>query len=136
MELAAIETNTIMMKNTVKLSVRWGILFGACCCAAGMAQQPTNANFYKESALFSTRPSETRSSQTIERFGPVGISIDLVQPAFVMKVGKVEAGSPAAATGKFVTGQIIEAINGQKLQDIDPRIQLGNIITEAEAKDG
>ncbi|MCX6873263.1 MAG: DUF6288 domain-containing protein [Verrucomicrobia bacterium] len=102
--------------------------------AAGVA---TGADsFYKEPPLFSTAPSETASFQTIDRFGPVGIGIELHQPAFVMKVKNVEEGSPAAATGKLNKGQIIETINGQKLKDIDPRIQLGDIITAAEAADG
>jgi len=92
--------------------------------------------FYKQPPLFSTAPSEKASSQLIARFGPVGIGIELVQPAFVMKVDHIEKGSPAEATGKLKAGQIIETINGQKLADIDPRIQLGNIITTAEAADG
>ena len=33
-------------------------------------------------------------------------------------------------------GQIIESISGEKLQDIDPRIRLGNFITAAEAAEG
>jgi hypothetical protein len=93
-------------------------------------------SFYKEPPLFSTAPSETTSLQTIDRFGPVGIGIELHQPAFVMMVKNVEEGSPAATTGKLNKGQIIETINGQKLKDIDPRIQLGDIITAAEAADG
>ncbi len=93
-------------------------------------------SFYKEPPLFSTAPSETVSLQTIDRFGPVGIGIELVQPAFVMRVKNVEPGSPAATTGKLNKSQIIETINGQKLKDIDPRIQLGDIITAAEAADG
>ncbi len=72
----------------------------------------------------------------IDRFGPVGMAIELHQPAFVMKVGKLEEGSPAAATGKLKQGQIIESINGGKLKGIDPRIQLGQIIEAAEATDG
>lgn len=93
-------------------------------------------SFYKRPALFSTRPSETKSLQTIKRFGPVGMGIDLVQPAFAMKIHSIEEGSPAAATGKLKKSQIIETINGQKLKDIDPRIQLGQILAEAEATDG
>jgi C-terminal processing protease CtpA/Prc len=38
---------------------------------------------------------------------PVGIGINLVQPAFQMQVKNVEPGSPAAATGKLKPGQII-----------------------------
>jgi hypothetical protein len=94
------------------------------------------SSYYKSPALFSTRPSESKSLQTIKRFGPVGMGIDLVQPAFTMKIHNIEEGSPAAATGKLKSGQIIETINGQKLADIDPRIQLGQILAAAEAHDG
>jgi hypothetical protein len=93
--------------------------------------------FYQESkGLFSTRPDETKSLQNIKRFGPVGMGFELLQPAFVMRISNIEEGSPAAATGKLKTGQIIESINGQKLADIDPRIQLGRILAEVEATDG
>ena len=102
-------------------------------CAA--AESPAKG-FYQQVPLFSTAPSEIQSSQLVERFGPVGIGIELVQPAFGMKVKNVEKGSPAEATGKLKTGQVIETINGQKLADIDPRIQLGKIIAAAEAGDG
>ena len=99
------------------------------------AQQPPAA-FYKEPALFSTAPGAEKSVHTIGRFGPVGMSIELHQPAFTMWVGGIEPGSPAEATGKFKKGQIIESINGQTLKDIDPRIQLGQILEKAEATDG
>jgi hypothetical protein len=102
-------------------------------CAA--AEAPATG-FYQQPPLFSTAPAETASSQLIARFGPVGIGIELVQPAFVMKVASIEKGSPAESTGKLKPGQLIETINGRKLKDIDPRIQLGNIITAAEATDG
>ena len=93
-------------------------------------------SFYKEPQLFSKAPDEKKSVNTVDRFGPVGMSIELHQPAFVMHVGKIEEGSPAAATGKLKTGQIIESINGETLKDIDPRIQLGQMIEKAEATDG
>ena len=96
----------------------------------GFAENP---EFYKDPSLFSTRPSEKKSLQNIKRFGPVGMGIDLIQPAFTMRIANVEEGSPAAATGKLKTGQIIESINGQKLEDIDPRIQLAGSIEQAEA---
>ena len=93
-------------------------------------------SFYKEPyGLFSTRPDEKKSLQNIKRFGPVGLSIDLVQPAFTMKIHAVEAGSPAEEA-KLRPGQFIESINGQQLAEIDPRIQLGRILAEAEAGDG
>jgi hypothetical protein len=93
-------------------------------------------SFYKDPPLFSTCPDQTASMTTVDRFGPVGIGIELHQPAFVMKVKNVEPGSPAAAAGTLARGQVIERINGQALADIDPRIQLGNILAEAEATDG
>ncbi|HAS83213.1 MAG TPA: hypothetical protein DCS43_11220 [Verrucomicrobia bacterium] len=104
--------------------------------ARGELAGNTNTSFYRDLPLFSTRADETKAVQSIDRLGPVGIGIELHQPAFVMKVKHVEQGSPAEATGQFKAGQIIETINGQKLQDIDPRIQLGGMITQAEATDG
>lgn len=94
-------------------------------------------SYYRnERGLFSTRPSETSSLTNIKRFGPVGMGIDLIQPAFTMRISHIEDGSPAAESGKLKAGQIIETINGQKLADIDPRIQLGEILAKAEATDG
>ena len=110
-------------------------IFAFCAVGAAAGQARTNS-FYKGPGIFSTRPSDTKSIQTIARFGPVGMGIELGQPAFVMKIKNIEEGSPAAATGKLKKGQIIEAINGQKLADIDPRIQLGQIVADAEASDG
>ena len=93
-------------------------------------------SFYDDSKpLFSMRPDEKKSSNLIGRFGPVGMGIELIQPAFTMRVHGIEPDSPAAAAG-LKPGLIIESINGRKLEKIDPRIQLGNMITEAEAKDG
>ena len=112
-------------------SIFFAVAFG-CLVAPTVAQ-----SFYKNpNGLFSTRPSETKSLQTIDRFGPIGIGIELIQPAFTMRIKNIEEGSPAAETGRLKKGQIIESINGQKLADIDPRIQLGNILAGAEASDG
>jgi len=94
-----------------------------------------NDSFYKEPPLFSTAPDEKTSVNTITRFGPVGMAIELHQPAFTIWVGAVEPGSPAEKAG-LKKGQIIETINNEKLKDIDPRIQLGQIIEKAEATDG
>ena len=97
-----------------------------------------SASYYKEAPPFDPFPQEqpARSPVMIDRFGPVGVGIDLTLPAFGMKLKNVEKGSPAEATGKLKPGQIIESINGQTLKDIDPRIILGAIITRAEATDG
>ena len=111
------------------------LLFTATILMCGAAAAAENS-YYKSPGLFSTRPSETKSLTNIKRFGPVGMGIDLLQPAFVMRISHIEEGSPAAATGKLEKGQIIESINGQKLADIDPRIQLGQILAAAEATDG
>jgi len=95
------------------------------------------ASFYKEPPLFNfTHANESSAKQSIDRFGPVGMSIELRLPPFQMVVGKIEEGSPAEAAGKLKAGQKIESINGQVLKDIDPRIQLAKIISEAEAIDG
>lgn len=94
------------------------------------------SSYYSEPPLFSMAPDPGKSAQPITRFGPVGMSLELIQPAFTIRIGDIEEGSPAAATGKLKKGQIIQSINGEKLADIDPRIQLGNMITAAEAKDG
>lgn len=101
-------------------------------CNMALAKE---GSFYTSRTLFTMRPGETVSKQVIPCFGPVGLAIELHQPAFVMKAGKIEEGSPAEAAG-LKPGMVIESINGQKLADIDPRIQLGSIITQAEATDG
>jgi len=102
----------------------------ALACAA------TADSFYKEAPLFSTAPNEATSVNIIGRFGPVGMAVELHQPAFIMQVGDIEPGSPAEASGKLKKGQIIGSINGQTLKGIDPRIQLGQILEAAEATDG
>ena len=102
-------------------------------CGTASAQQ---SSYYKTpDGVFSTRPGETKSLQNIKRFGPVGMGIDLIQPAFTMRISNIEEGSPAEATGKLKAGQIVESINGEQLADIDPRIQLGQILAAAEATD-
>ncbi|MDB4756323.1 DUF6288 domain-containing protein [Mariniblastus sp.] len=108
-----------------------------CICLVSGLNIAGSQDFYKhQNGLFSTRPSESSSLQTMKRFGPVGMGIDLIQPAFTMRISHIEDGSPAATTGKLKAGQIIETINGQKLADVDPRIQLGQILARAEATDG
>jgi hypothetical protein len=92
--------------------------------------------YQSENALFSMRPDQDTAVTHISRWGPVGISLDLVQPAFTIRIKSIEPGSPAAATGALKPGDFIQTINGHQLHDIDPRIQLGDWITEAEAGDG
>jgi hypothetical protein len=94
---------------------------------------------YKVPPIFFPCPSSTgNKAWAVPNFGPVGIGITL-KPAggsFQMIISNVEKGSPAEATGKLKKGQIIESINGMVLKDKDPRIILGDLITEAEATDG
>lgn len=94
-------------------------------------------DYYKHpNPLFSKRPDPAQSVHHLTGFGPVGMSLDLMKPNFIIKVKAIEPGSPAEKTGKLKPGMIIHAINGEALADIDPRIQLGNMITQAEAADG
>ena len=92
--------------------------------------------YYKVHPMFHPYPEEKLAVQSIDQFGPVGIGIELLQPAFKMRVRNVEEGSPAAATGKLKKGQLIESINGRVMKDMDPRQILGDIIDKAEASDG
>ena len=43
---------------------------------------------------------ETKSLQTIARFGPVGMGIDLIQPAFTMRIKNIEEGSSASPASR------------------------------------
>jgi hypothetical protein len=90
--------------------------------------------YYTEKPIYIPFPQPGKTG-TMKNYGPVGIGINITLPN-EMKINNVEKGSPAEATGKLKKGQIIESINGQTLKDIDPRVQLANILTEAEATDG
>jgi hypothetical protein len=116
--------------------IRFVSIAALAACATLSAASHAADSFYAGPQLFSKAPNPAASLNRISRFGAVGIGLELHQPAFVMKVALVEPGSPAAATGKIAKGQVIESINGQTLAKIDPRIQLGDILTEAEATDG
>ena len=125
------------MNPKVRISCLFaGVLLAASASGADVTSSKFESKFYKEHPLFSTYPKETAARTEVEHFGPVGIGLNLLQPAFQMQVSRVHKGSPAEATGKLKVGQWIETINGEKLKDIDPRIQLGAIITKAEATDG
>ncbi|MBI1337750.1 MAG: hypothetical protein GC164_12420 [Phycisphaera sp.] len=92
--------------------------------------------YYDDSPeLFSMRPDPNTSVTTFTEFGPVGVSLDLLKPDFAIRVKSVEPGSPADKAA-LKPGMMIHTINGEKLANIDPRIQLGNMITKAEATDG
>ncbi len=121
----------------IKFSIKAKLSIGVLTILFPSSFLATAQSFYKEAnGIFSTRPDATKSLQNIKRFGPVGMGIDLIQPAFTMRISHIEEGSPAAVSGKLSEGQVIDSINGKKLADIDPRIQLGKILAEAEASDG
>ena len=124
------------MPSEVRYNLRMQLIQRLLITTLGFTLCVQAESFYKNPALFSTRPSETKSLQHIKRFGPVGLGFDLIQPAFTLRIANVEEGSPAAATGKLQSGQIIASINGEVLAEIDPRIQLGQILAKAEASDG
>ena len=46
--------------------------------------------FYKDGPLFAFTPKENKGGQSVDRFGPVGIGIELTLPAFGMKIKNVE----------------------------------------------
>lgn len=103
------------------------------------AEKKGEGSYYRKRGhqLFNPYPkADSRKPWRVRNFGPVGIGIDLKGPGMTMEISNVEEGSPAAATGRLKKGQIIESINGKVLKDFDPRIILGNLITEAEASDG
>jgi len=112
---------------------RWFWL-GAAAAVLATCTVGTADDYYKETPQFHMYPDPGGARYTIKRFGPVGIGLELRQPAFTMHILNIEEGSPAEASGKLKKGQMIESINGQTLEDIDPRVLLGNMITEAEAK--
>jgi hypothetical protein len=123
-----------IMKMEMMMKMR-PLAFGAAMAAlatSGLAAE----DYYKETPQFHMWPDPGAARYSIKRFGPVGIGLELRQPAFTMHIVNVEEGSPAEASGKLKKGQIIESINGKVLKDEDPRVLLGNWITEAEAKDG
>ena len=124
----------------------------ACVCVLAVASsawsQKQNAATATESAyytsattpLFNPYPENTGRGGgrpwLVRNLGPVGIGINLIRPGMTMQIANVEKGSPAEAAGKLQKGQIIESINGKALEKVDPRILLGDIVTQAEATDG
>ncbi len=111
----------------------WQILALVVMLAPGLMAADT---YYKGTPQFHMYPDPGAPRYSIKRFGPVGIGLELRKPNFTIFITNVEPGSPAEACGKLKKGQVIESINGQTLKDVDPRVLLGNMITDAEAKGG
>ncbi len=116
------------------LGVSWVILGSVADSSAFTG--PYSNPYYKTRPIFHFYPAHDVARYGIDCVGPIGIGLELRQPAFTMHLTHVEPGTPAAATGKLQPGQIIKSMNGHVLKDRDPRIVLGDIITEAEAGDG
>jgi len=113
------------------------LLLGLVTFSLAVPQTQAADSYYSEKPLFSPYPQpDSKKAWNVKNLGPVGIGIDIKAPGMTMVIQNVEAGSPADQTGKLKQGQIIESINGRVLKDRDPRIILGDLVTEAEATDG
>ena len=87
---------TIPNKNIRSAKV-WGYVLGVAFSTVCPAMGKTDS-FFKEPVIFlHSGPNETTTVQSIDRFGPLGIAIELRLPAFRMGVKSVEEGSPEAA---------------------------------------
>jgi hypothetical protein len=115
------------MKSCLMIVLSLGLL-------AGLASAKND--YYTEAPQFHFTPDPDAPRTEVGRFGPIGLALELRKPNFTIYIKGIEDGSPAAATGKLKPGQIIESINGEVLKDIDPRVQLGNMITKIEASGG
>jgi hypothetical protein len=125
--------------KSLSKSISTVISVAAVALSMGTSVAQNNASYYApgEIPIFNPFPNVTdRGPWLVRNLGPVGIGISLTRPGMTMQISNVEPGSPAEKTGKLQKGQIIESINGVVLKNTDPRIILGDIITEAEAKDG
>lgn len=93
-----------------------------------------NKSFYKRPPVLTTRPPADAREVHIGNFGPTGLNVKLVQPAWTIQVTGIQGDSPAE--DKLKKDQLIISINGREIDDIDPRMVLGQILAEAEATDG
>ncbi len=112
------------------------LLLASSLAAVAVGNLIAGDDYYKQEPQFHMWPDPTAARYEIKHFGPTGIGLELIQPAFTMRVTNVEPGSPAEACGQLKKGQVIVSVNGHVMKDEDPRVLLGNWITEAEAKDG
>jgi Family of unknown function (DUF6288) len=131
--MSMVKTHLYRIACAGVLAITWAL------ASSAPADEP---NYYtpETTPIFNPYPENTGRGGSrpwlVRNLGPVGIGINLIRPGMTMQIHNVEKGSPAEATGKLEKGQIIESINGRVLEKVDPRIILGDIVTEAEAKDG
>ncbi len=121
------KTSTPIIKR-LGLAIATAVIASTCIASAD--------DYYSEEPQFHMWPDPDGARYKIERFGPIGIGLELRKPNFTMHIVNIEEGSPAAATGALKKNQIIESVNGHVMKDKDPRVLLGNWITEAEANGG
>ncbi|PQJ29467.1 hypothetical protein [Rubritalea profundi] len=83
------------------------------------------SSYYTEAPQFHTWPDPAAARYKISRIGPIGLSLELIQPAFTRRISAVEPGSPAAATGQLKKSQIIQIIQIiQSIQSINGKCVL------------
>ena len=111
------------------------LVLAGCISTTALTATAADSDYYKQEPQFHMWPDPTAARYKISHFGPTGIGLELRAPNFTMHVVEIKEGSPAAAT-ELQKGQIIESVNGHVMKDEDPRVLLGNWITEAEANDG
>ncbi len=87
---------------------------------------------YTAEKIYNLRPKE-EAPRDLGHIGPTGI-LAHIEPGVKVTVQGTRDGSPAA--GKFAAGEVITAVNGQRLHGLNPYVVLGEAITMAEAADG
>ncbi|MDT8389841.1 MAG: DUF6288 domain-containing protein [Lentisphaeria bacterium] len=88
--------------------------------------------YYTQAKVYNLRPNPTRE-RPFGHLGPTGIHAH-IHKGVAVTVETVADGSPAA--GKIAVGDIILGVNGAALKGLNPFVEVGKAITEAEAGDG
>ncbi len=81
-------------KTMTRTGARWFWL-GAAAAVLATSTVATADDYYKETPQFHMYPDPGAARYTLKRFGPVGIGLELRQPAFTMHITNIEEGSPA-----------------------------------------
>ena len=109
--------------RVVVVPVAIAALFAGTAMGAGKPREQSGAAFYSRPPIFAFRPDEKRKGQSIDRFGPVGIGIELTLPAFGMKIKNVESSVPFIATAVRQLGED-ELIEGKSKSQYEVTISL------------
>lgn len=81
------------------------LLFAAVSSGLGWSGLMAADSCYNEEPQFHQWPEPKAARYEVSRKGPTGLGLELIQPAFTMRMATVEPGSPADATGQFKKGQ-------------------------------